>query len=446
MNSVVRQLWEQDTDVVMVDTGNSYEGLCEYVGDKYISYTEEHPITMNPFKIKKEELNVEKTDFLKNLIMLIWKGNDAIPTKIEELLIEQVIKEYYEAYFVGFKGYNKTQLDALHKKLLIETAAENKPTDTNEDVEERIWKRIKEMEDRRKALKVEELSFNTFYEYSTERIPYICSENRITGIDISTYNYSLMEFYKGGTYERTLNENIDASLFDETFIVFEIDTIKDNKTLFPLVTLIIMDVFIQKMRIKKNRKVLVIEEAWKAVASPMMAEYIKYLYKTARKFWAMVGVVTQELQDIIGSPIVKEAIINNSDVTMLLDQGKFKERFGEIQQVLGLTDVECRKIFTINRLENKEGRAFFREVFIRRGLQSDVYGVEEPHECYMTYTTERAEKEALKLYKKELQCNHQQAIEAYCRDWELSGISKSLAFAQKVNHTGHVLNLKNKKQ
>lgn len=441
MNSVVRQLWEQGTDVVMVDTGNSYEGLCEYVGGKYISYTEEHPITMNPFKIQREELNVEKTDFLKNLIMLIWKGNNAVPTKIEELLIEQVIKEYYEAYFLGFNGYNKTQLDAIHKRLLIETAAEGKPTDTNEEIEARIQKRIREMEDRRRALKVQELSFNSFFEYSTQRIPYICSENRINGIDISTYNYSMMEFYKGGTYERTLNENIDASLFDETFIVFEIDTIKDNKTLFPLVTLIIMDVFIQKMRIKKNRKVLVIEEAWKAVASPMMAEYIKYLYKTARKFWAMVGVVTQELQDIIGSPIVKEAIINNSDVTILLDQGKFKERFDDIKSVLGLTDVECRKIFTINRLENKEGRAFFREVFIRRGLVSDVYGVEEPRECYMTYTTERAEKEALKLYKSELGCSHQEAIEAYVRDWNRSGITKSLAFAQKVNKTGHVLNL-----
>lgn len=441
MNSVVRQLWEQGTDVVMVDTGNSYEGLCEYVGGKYISYTEEHPITMNPFKIQREELNVEKTDFLKNLIMLIWKGNNAVPTKIEELLIEQVIKEYYEAYFLGFNGYNKTQLDAIYKRLLIETAAESKPTDTNEEIEARIQKRIREMEDRRRALKVQELSFNSFFEYSTQRIPYICSENRINGIDISTYNYSMMEFYKGGTYERTLNENIDASLFDETFIVFEIDTIKDNKTLFPLVTLIIMDVFIQKMRIKKNRKVLVIEEAWKAVASPMMAEYIKYLYKTARKFWAMVGVVTQELQDIIGSPIVKEAIINNSDVTILLDQGKFKERFDDIKSVLGLTDVECRKIFTINRLENKDGRAFFREVFIRRGLVSDVYGVEEPRECYMTYTTERAEKEALKLYKSELGCNHQEAIEAYVRDWNRSGITKSLAFAQKVNKTGHVLNL-----
>ena len=192
-----------------------------------------------------------------------------------------------------------------------------------------------------------------------------------------------------------------------------------------------MDVFLQKMRIKKNRKVLVIEEAWKAIASPLMAEYIKFMYKTARKFWASVGVVTQEIQ----------AIINNSDVVMLLDQSKFRERFDEIKAILGLTDVDCKKIFTINRLENKEGRSFFREVFIRRGTTSGVYGVEEPRECYMTYTTERAEKEALKLYKRELRCSHQEAIEAYCRDWNASGIGKSLPFAQKVNEAGRVLNL-----
>ena len=66
MNSVVRQLHEQGTDVVMVDTGNSYEGLCEYLGGKYISYTEEKPITMNPFNITQAELNIEKIDFLKN--------------------------------------------------------------------------------------------------------------------------------------------------------------------------------------------------------------------------------------------------------------------------------------------------------------------------------------------------------------------------------------------
>ena len=393
VNSMVRQAHEQDTDIVLVDTGNSYEGLCEYFGGKYISYTEEHPITMNPFKIRREEWNIEKLGFLKNLVMLIWKGSQGTVSKTEDRMIEQVINEYYDAYFT--------------------------------------------------TKRVSNLCFNTFYEFSTERLPKICEENGLHGIDLSSYNYLLKDFYKGGSHEVTLNENMDSSLFDETFIVFEIDSIKDDPLLFPLVTLIIMDVFLQKMRIKKNRKMLIIEEAWKAIASPMMAEYIKYLYKTARKFWASVGVVTQEIQDIIGSEIVKEAIINNSDVVMLLDQSKFKERFDTIKAILGLTDVDCKKIFTINRLENKEGRSFFREVFIRRGQTSNVYGVEEPHECYMTYTTERAEKEALKLYKRELKCNHQQAIEAYCRDWDASGISKSLAFAQKVNQAGRVLRLSN---
>ena len=443
MNSVVRQMWEQNTDVVMVDTGNSYEGLCEYVGGKYISYTEEHPITMNPFRIKREELNVEKTGFLKNLIMLIWKGTQGTVTKTEERLIEQVITEYYDVYFNGFNGFTPPQREDLRKGLLIDDRNKNvNSRETENERMARIEAQIDEIESRRKQLPVTELSFNSFYEFSVQRIPDICQENQIQGIDISTYRYMMKDFYRGGNHDKTLNEDLDSTLFDETFIVFEIDSIKDDPLLFPLVTLIIMDVFIQKMRIKKNRKVLVIEEAWKAIASPMIAEYIKYLYKTARKFWASVGVVTQEIQDIVGSPIVKEAIINNSDVVMLLDQSKFRERFDEIKAILGLTDVDCKKIFTINRLENKEGRSFFREVFIRRGSVGAVFGVEEPHECYMTYTTERAEKEALKLYKRELKCNHQQAIEAYCRDWDRSGISKSLPFAQKVNQAGHVLNLK----
>ena len=443
MNSVVRQMWEQNTDVVMVDTGNSYEGLCEYVGGKYISYTEEHPITMNPFRIKREELNVEKTGFLKNLIMLIWKGTQGTVTKTEERLIEQAITEYYDVYFNGFNGFTPPQREDLRKGLLIDDRNKNvNSRETENERMARIEAQIDEIESRRKQLPVTELSFNSFYEFSVQRIPDICQENQIQGIDISTYRYMMKDFYRGGNHDKTLNEDLDSTLFDETFIVFEIDSIKDDPLLFPLVTLIIMDVFIQKMRIKKNRKVLVIEEAWKAIASPMMAEYIKYLYKTARKFWASVGVVTQEIQDIVGSPIVKEAIINNSDVVMLLDQSKFRERFDEIKAILGLTDVDCKKIFTINRLENKEGRSFFREVFIRRGSVGAVFGVEEPHECYMTYTTERAEKEALKLYKRELRCNHQQAIEAYCRGWDRSGISKSLPFAQKVNQAGHVLNLK----
>ena len=439
MNSVVRQLHEQGTDVVMVDTGNSYEGLCEYLGGKYISYTEEKPITMNPFNITKEELNIEKIDFLKNLILLIWKGSNGMPTELELAVVEQMVTEYYDVYFGTTKGYDFEKRENVKRTLIAAEKRRDKAASLDE-VQARVEKLLNTLESRRNALSVPTLSFNSFYEFAVECLEIICLENNIVDIDYDNFGYMMKFFYKGGKYDKILNEQVDQTLFGETFIVFEVDAIKENKKLFPIVTLIIMDVFLQKMRLKKNRKVLVIEEAWKAIATPMMAEYIKYLYKTARKFWASVGVVTQELQDIIGSEIVKEAIINNSDVVMLLDQSKFKERFGEIKAVLGLTDVDCKKIFTINRLDNKSGRSFFREVFIRRGSTSGVYGVEESKECYMTYTTERAEKEALKLYKRELHCTHQEAIEAFCRDLANSGMG-TLQFSNRVNAEKKVLNL-----
>ena len=250
MNSVVRQLWEQNTDVVMVDTGNSYEGLCEYVGGKYISYTEEKPITMNPFRINREELNVEKTGFLKNLVLLIWKGSQGTVTKTEDRLIDQVITEYYDTYFNGFTGFTPPLREDLRKSLIIDdrNRSHQNPDETEAQREERLERTINQIEQRRKELKVESLSFNTFYEFSVQRIPDICSENSIGGIDISTYRYMMKDFYRGGNHDKTLNENMDSSLFDETFIVFEIDAIKDDPLLFPIVTLIIMDVFLQKMR------------------------------------------------------------------------------------------------------------------------------------------------------------------------------------------------------
>ena len=278
MNSVVRQLHEQGTDVVMVDTGNSYEGLCEYLGGKYISYTEEKPITMNPFRIRREEMNVEKTGFLKNLVLLIWKGAQGTVTQTEDRLVEHVITDYYDAYFNGFEGFTPRQREDLRQSLFIdERNSKEHEKESEQERAVRIEGIINKIESRRKKLKVKELSFNSFYEYSVQRLPDICEENRITDIELATYRYMMKDFYRGGNHEKTLNENMDSSLFDETFVVFEIDSIKDDPLLFPLVTLIIMDVFLQKMRIKKNRKVLVIEEAWKAIASPLMAEYIKYL-------------------------------------------------------------------------------------------------------------------------------------------------------------------------
>ena len=510
MNTVVRQYYEQNTDVVIVDTGDSYEGLCNYFGGTYISYSKEKPISMNPFKVTETEYLQnfgEKKNFLMSLIFLIFKGSQQ-PTKIEQYIIERTIIEYYREFFTPFEGFSEEEKKELHQTLVIAaksngeyeryeeelqtrngtgsydvTAEERAKYERNsrlseklqavvddaastegeknaarnqlqrltpEIVEgkflEKIEREIAKREQQRKSLRVRELSFNSYYEFARQRIPQIIHEDSIQ-FPINDFAAILKPFYRGGALEYTLNNDMDGSLFDEQFIVFEIDKVKDDPVLFPIIVLIIMDVFTQKMRIKnKVRKCLVIEEAWKAIATPVMAEYIKYLYKTARKHWAMVGVVTQEIQDITSSPIVKEAIINNSDVFMLLDQSKFKDKFDDIKATLALTDIDCKKIFTINRLDNKVGRSPFKEVFIKRGTEGDVFGIEEPRECYMSYTTEKAEKEALKLYRRELNCNHQQAIEAFVRDWERSGIGKSLEFAQLVNKQGKVLNLPPKKQ
>ena len=514
-NSVVRQLLEQNTDVVMVDTGDSYEGICGYFGGTYISYTKEKPISMNPFKVTKEEYELnfgEKKNFLKSLIFLIFKGNE-LPTKIEDMLVNQTIVEYYDAYFHPFEKFTEKERDGLRQKLLVDAKMEedyDNYKDKMEDIDElinnteeppskveenrmlmlpteahrqklirqyrslnalahdqgatqaereralcimekfkkelyensfliKIEKQIDYLEVQKRRLRVKELSFNSYYEFALERIPQITSQEKIS-FGIRDFAAILKQFYRGGELETTLNSDLNVNLFDERFIVFEIDKIKDDPVLFPIVVLIIMDVFLQKMRIKKGRKALIIEEAWKAIASPTMAEYIKYLYKTVRKFHGIAGVVTQELNDVIDSPIVKEAIINNSDVKVLLDQTKFKDRYDEIAAILGLTQIQRQQIFTVNSLNNRENRNYFKEVWICRGQNSDVYGVEEPPECYWAYTTERTEKEALKIYLS-YYGNMQEAITRIEADRKQAGGDKYLVFARKVNQQQKVMSL-----
>ena len=510
MNTVMRQYREQDTDIVIVDTGDSYEGLCSYFGGTYISYSKEKPISMNPFKITDVEYNEnfgEKKNFLKSLIFQLFKGAE-FPTKLEDAIINQTIVEYYEEYFNPFSGFNEEDRKQMKEKLLLEDKKNGEYDKFEEEMEERygddydinnieeleyrelsekdkrrvpklkavindsaatdgekerakralqrltpevienkylmrIEHEIDKIERQKKKLKVTELSFNSYYEFAIERIPQIMKQQNIQ-FDIHNFATILQSFYKGGENESILNNDIDNALFDEKFIVFEIDKVKDDPVLFPILTLIIMDVFTQKMRIKKGRKCLVIEEAWKAIATPVMADYIKYLYKTARKHWAMVGVVTQEIQDITSSPIVKEAIINNSDVFMLLDQSKFKDKFDEIKATLSLTDIDCKKIFTINRLDNHDGRSRFQEVFIKRGQDGEVYGVEEPPECYINYTTEKVEKEAFKFYRKQLKGSYQHGIEVFVKDWKDSGLDCT-SFSKLVMKEGKMYNQMNKK-
>ncbi|MGV8135963.1 MAG: DnaJ domain-containing protein [Mangrovibacterium sp.] len=283
--------------------------------------------------------------------------------------------------------------------------------------------------------KVESLSFNTFYEFAVFLIPLIRDKDEIE-FDFPSFRYVLKKFHKGGEFESILNEEADSSLFGERLIVFEIDNIKENKILFPIVTLIIMDIFLQKMRFRQTqRKALVIEEAWKAIASPMMAGYIVYLYKTVRKFNGEAIVVTQELDDIIGNAVVKESIISNSDTVCLLDQTKFKDNYQSVEKLLSISEVEKRKIFTVNNLSNKQNRGPFKEVYIRRGSSGEVYGVEVSLHQYLTYTTEKPEKLAVQTYASAYG-NYPDGLEKFVSHLKQSELSLS-SFVMLINLIGY---------
>lgn len=311
-------------------------------------HTEQNPIAFNPFYTEDGIFDIEKRESIKTLILALWKRDDEPPTRAEEVALSNAVSQYIE---------------------LIKSNEDIKPC------------------------------FNTFYEFVRKDYRCVLEEKEVRekDFDIANFLNVLEPYYKGGEYDFLLNSNKQLDLLNKRFIVFEIDAIKDHKILFPIVTIIIMETFINKMRrLKGIRKMILIEEAWKAIAKEGMADYIKYLFKTVRKFFGEAIVVTQEVDDIISSPIVKEAIINNSDCKILLDQRKYMNKFDSIQAMLGLTDKEKAQILSINMANNPNRK--YKEVWIGLGgMQSAVYATEVSLSEYYTYTTEETEK--LELFR-----------------------------------------------
>ena len=352
MNHLVRQYYEQGTHVVLVDTGNSYQGLCGLINRKtkgadgiYYTYTEDSPISFNPFYTDDYQFDVEKKDSIKTLLLTLWKGEEDKVSKTESGELGSAVNAY---------------IDLIRGDRTIRPC------------------------------------FDTFYEFLKDDYRRELDEREIKvgkeDFNIDNILITLRQYYRGGRFDFLLNSEENIDLLSKRFIVFEVDSIKDNKELFPVVTIIIMESFVNKMRrLKGVRKMLIVEEAWKALTSANMADYMRYMYKTVRKYFGEVVTVTQEVEDIISSPIVKESIINNSDCKILLDQRKFMNRFDQIQSLLGLTDKEKGQILSIN-MANHPSRKY-KEVWIGLGgVQSAVYATEVSTAEYLTYTTEESEK------------------------------------------------------
>jgi conjugation system TraG family ATPase len=368
MNHLQHAYYTHGAHCLIVDVGNSYQGLCELLKGYLFMFREDKPMQFNPFYISEgDSLDTEKKESLKTLLVALWKKDDESFKRSEYVALSNALHQYYE--HLEQKPELFPCFDTLYDFLVDIYAS------------------------RLEAENVKERDF-----------------------DIHNFLYVLKPYYKTGEYGYLLNAREKLDIFNQRFIVFELDNIKDHPILFPVVTLIIMELFISKMRkLKGIRKVITIEEAWKAIAKAGMAEFLKYLYKTVRKFYGEAIVVSQELDDVISSPIVKEAILNNSDCKVLLDMRKFQNKFDQIQTVMGMQDKGKAMVLSLNKANDAKRR--YRELYVDlAGQHMKVYGYEPSPEEYYAFTTEESEKVKVHAYAEKFGGDFQKGIEELVKD------------------------------
>ena len=341
-NHLLRQYAESENcHVVLLDVGRSYELLVRYLderlkdrgGAKLIEFTEDNPISFNPFAIAGEP-DTEQRQTILSVLYTIYKEN---LSEMEKDVVARSLSEFF-----------------------------------------------KDKEAKR--------SFNGYYDFCRAFIPALVKAQQLD-FNSPEFFFILGKYYRGGEYAYLLNKPMQQDeFFACPFLVIELDTIKDHPVIFPIATLIVMDIFLQKMRkLKGVRKVICLEEAWKAIATPQMAGYIRYFFKTIRKFFGEAMVVTQEVDDVISSPIIRDAIVNNADTRILLDMGKFKNKFEQISQTMGLSEFQKEQILSINKHLPSDRK--LKEVFIGLGDYSRVFELEVSRAEYYCYTSEQKEKE-----------------------------------------------------
>lgn len=367
-NYWVRNLHSQKAQVVIIDIGNSYKRTCENLGGVYINYDEDTRISINPFvldedlyKISAEKTMIieeEKLDAITSIILTIWKKGDTTNTE------KNVIKESIQHY------YNHVTVIRLSGGTL-------------------------------------DVGFNTYYEFiKTIFIPNKEKEFSLldSGFDYKNLLLTLALYYKGGVYDYLLNSNNSRnnSLLHEPLIVFELDKIKDNPQIFPIVTIILIDLFINKMRVHEGqRKYLFLEEAWYALNDPKMSGFVKYLYRTVRKFYGTIGTITQDVEDLFSNEIIREVINKNSGLKIFFDQSRYQQKAQKLAETIGLSDIQKDVILTLNRNAKEGDKA--KEVALCYGNEKImVVKVEVSEEERLAFSTSQNESKQVNEYAKKL--------------------------------------------
>lgn len=354
MNNMLYYLLSGGTHVTIVDIGRSYERMGEIMNAKYITHSESKPIRLNPFYFKVDaygfdrsrtsELKEEFKQVICQILFILFKKDGDVTTKAEDVTVFNMVTEYYNH---------------------LEHNPGIRPC------------------------------FNSFYEFVQNDYPPLFEKTGgLKGLmfDFETFLYVLSPFYEGGQYDYLLNAEDETDYAEEPFVIYELDNIKDHPILLPIVTLMITNTYVTKLfGLRGKLKILVIEEAWRAVSSDFFANFLLWAFKTARKHFGAIGVVTQEIEDLLKSPVIKDAIVQNTDIKILMDLARYLQQADDVLRLFKINEANLPQIFSINKSMAGSDRGPFRELALVLGNTCKVYGVEVSKYGAALFTTEPTE-------------------------------------------------------
>lgn len=371
-NTLVNNLYNRGESVFIIDVGDSYEGLCRVINEEsggrdgqYHTWDSTHPFAFNPFvgfnewitesgSLKQDENGV---NFIMSFLQTVWEPADGW-TSDRVPILRQTIQDFII----------KMNSDGIHSD-------ENLPI----------------LDDYYRYLSTEVASKLREGIYDCGGV--LVREDRFS---ITDFLLALKAYSADGEFGFLMNEKHPKDIFSSRFVVFEVDALSniEDKKFYSLCILCIMNAFDHKMRSASGFKSIIIEEAWKAIANETMAPYLAGLWKTARKFSTSACVVTQEIEDIIKSEIIKTAILDNSDIKILLDQSNHLNSFGKLETILSLTPKDRNLILSMNRANNPNYR--YKEVFISIGGKvKGVFATEVSPQEAMAFESEKEKKRPL---------------------------------------------------
>ena len=371
MNKYLRSCYMAGQHCFLIDVGDSYRALCHIIKEEsggkdgtYYTFEKGWPISFNPFRNVRRfsQADSEAMNFLFTLMVTLWKNGKTEISSSAEKYVRESITQFLQQWTdsSGVDSSAAPQNDRkVAKKCKGELEGDNEMpgqdtpkigdfrgprTAGHDEAEAR-------RDGRREGYDGQDPVFNDYFEYVRDVFGDLLAAEDAGKeyFDLKDYLISLEQFYKGGPYDYLLNSSESVNILEDRFVVFEIDHIKGDPVIYPITTLVIMDAFMEKMTSNGDFKVMCIEEAWKAIMGTQMATYMLELWKTARKHRTAAMVVTQELKDITSSPIIKDSIVENSGVKILLDQTKYVNRFEELAGQLSLSDDDKAMVLSLNR-------------------------------------------------------------------------------------------------